>query len=64
MVIYGEKALLGKEVKSHGDHRLAMTLAVAGLVARGNTSIQNAGVAEISNPDFWEELNRLARYSP
>ena len=62
MVIYGEKALLGKEVKSHGDHRLAMTLAVAGLVARGNTSIQNAGVAEISNPDFWEELNRLAMY--
>ncbi len=62
MVIYGGKALLGKEVRSHGDHRLAMSLAIAGLVARGNTSIQNARVAEISNPDFWEELNRLARY--
>jgi 3-phosphoshikimate 1-carboxyvinyltransferase len=62
MVIHGGKALLGKEVQSHGDHRLAMSLAIAGLVAGGNTSIQNARVAEISNPDFWEELSSLARY--
>jgi 3-phosphoshikimate 1-carboxyvinyltransferase len=62
MVIYGEKELSGGEVRSHGDHRLAMSLAVAALVARGNTTIQNARVAEISNPDFWEELSRLARY--
>jgi 3-phosphoshikimate 1-carboxyvinyltransferase len=62
MVIHGGKALLGKEVRSHGDHRLAMSLAIAGLVAGGITSIQNARVAEISNPDFWQELNKLARY--
>jgi 3-phosphoshikimate 1-carboxyvinyltransferase len=62
MVIHGGKALLGKEVQSHGDHRLAMSLAIAGLVAGGNTSIQNARVAEISNPDFWEELSSLAKY--
>jgi 3-phosphoshikimate 1-carboxyvinyltransferase len=62
MVIHGGKALLGKEVRSHGDHRLAMSLAIAGLAAGGNTLIQNAQVAEISNPNFWEELERLARY--
>jgi 3-phosphoshikimate 1-carboxyvinyltransferase len=62
MVIHGGKALLGKEVRSHGDHRLAMSLAIAGLIAEGNTSIRNAHVAEISNPYFWEELNRLTRY--
>jgi 3-phosphoshikimate 1-carboxyvinyltransferase len=62
MVIHGGKALLGKEVRSHGDHRLAMSLAIASLVAGGITSIQNARVAEISNPDFWQELNKLARY--
>jgi 3-phosphoshikimate 1-carboxyvinyltransferase len=62
MVIHGGKALLGKEVQSHGDHRLAMSLAIAGLVAGGITSIQNARVTEISNPDFWQELNKLARY--
>ncbi len=62
MIIHGGKALLGKEVRSHGDHRLAMSLAIAGLVAEGTTSIRNAGVAEISYPDFWEELSSLARY--
>ena len=62
MVIYGGRALLGAEVRSHSDHRLAMSLAVAGLVAGGNTSIQNAHVAEISNPDFWKELDGLAGY--
>ncbi len=62
MVIHGDRTLQGAEVKSHFDHRLAMSLAIAGLIARGNTSIQNAHVAEISNPDFWGELERLARY--
>jgi 3-phosphoshikimate 1-carboxyvinyltransferase len=62
MVIYGGSALLGAEVRSHSDHRLAMSLAVAGLIAGGNTSIQNARVAEISSPDFWKELERFARY--
>jgi 3-phosphoshikimate 1-carboxyvinyltransferase len=62
MVIHGVKALLGTEVRSHGDHRLAMSLAIAGLVAGGITSIQNARVAEISNPDFWQELTKLAKY--
>jgi 3-phosphoshikimate 1-carboxyvinyltransferase len=54
--------LHGEQVRSHGDHRLAMSLAIAGLIAKGNTSIQNAGIVEISNPDFWEELNKLAQY--
>ncbi|UCH50982.1 MAG: 3-phosphoshikimate 1-carboxyvinyltransferase [Chloroflexota bacterium] len=62
MVIHGDRALRGAEVKSHADHRLAMSLAVAGLIARGKTSIQNARVAEISNPNFWKELGGLARY--
>ncbi len=61
MVIHGGTSLLGNEVQSHGDHRLAMSLAVAGLVARGKTSIQNAGVVEISNPNFWGELSQLTQ---
>ena len=62
MVIYGGRALSGAEVRSHSDHRLAMSLAVAGLIADGNTAIRNARVAEISNPDFWKELEKLAIY--
>jgi 3-phosphoshikimate 1-carboxyvinyltransferase len=61
MVIHGGRLLLGAEVRSHFDHRLAMSLAVAGLVAKGSTLIRNARVAEISYPDFWEELENLAR---
>ncbi|MBC8275429.1 MAG: 3-phosphoshikimate 1-carboxyvinyltransferase [Chloroflexi bacterium] len=62
MVIHGGRLLLGAEVRSHFDHRLAMTLAVAGLVARGSTLIHNARVAEISYPGFWEEMEKLAGY--
>jgi 3-phosphoshikimate 1-carboxyvinyltransferase len=62
MVVYGGKTLVGNEVRSHHDLRLAMSLAVAGIVARGNTLIQNARVADISNPNFWEELEILAKY--
>ena len=61
MIIHGGRPLLGAEVRSHFDHRLAMTLAIAGLVARGSTLIHNARVAEISYPDFWEEMENLAR---
>jgi len=62
MVIQGGKALLGTEVKSHFDHRLAMSLAIAGLIAGGQTLIKNSQVAAISYPDFWEEMQKLARY--
>jgi 3-phosphoshikimate 1-carboxyvinyltransferase len=62
MVVYGIKTLVGNEVQSHNDHRLAMSLAIAGLVAKGNTLIQNARAADISNPNFWEELKMLANY--
>jgi len=60
MVVHGGRLLQGAEVRSHLDHRLAMTLAVAGLVARGSTLIHNSRVAEISYPDFWEEIEKLA----
>jgi len=62
MLIHGGKLLLGTEVKSHSDHRLAMSLAIAGIIAKGETVIHNAQVTGISYPTFWEELGRLARY--
>ena len=56
MVIYGGRPLSGTEVDSHFDHRLAMSLAVAGLVAKGETTIKHAQVAQISYPAFWQTL--------
>jgi 3-phosphoshikimate 1-carboxyvinyltransferase len=62
MVIYGGRLLSGTEVDSHFDHRLAMTLAVAGLIARRETTIKHAQVAEVSYPAFWQTLRRIAEY--
>ncbi|MER3419687.1 MAG: hypothetical protein C4290_03790, partial [Chloroflexota bacterium] len=44
---------------SRGDHRLAMTLAVAGLLADGETTIEDAGAVDVSYPAFWHDLARL-----
>jgi len=59
MIIYGGKPLLGTEVGSHSDHRLAMSLAIAGLVAKGETAINHAQIAQISYPAFWQDLLSL-----
>ena len=56
MVIYGGRTLSGKEVDSHFDHRLAMSLAVAALIAKGETTIRHAQVAQVSYPAFWQDL--------
>lgn len=60
MVIRGGAALEGTEVNSQGDHRLAMSLAVAGLVAGGQTRILNSRAARISYPGFREDMDRLS----
>jgi len=59
MAIYGPTPLKGALVNSHGDHRLAMALAVAGLVAEGDTRIEDAGCIDDSFPGFAETLVSL-----
>ncbi len=61
MVIHGGKKLRGALCRSHHDHRLAMSLAVAALIAEGETGIDGAEAASISYPAFWQELERLCR---
>jgi 3-phosphoshikimate 1-carboxyvinyltransferase len=52
--------LSGGEVESHGDHRMAMSLAVAALGASGPVFIRGAECVDISYPTFWPDLERLA----
>jgi 3-phosphoshikimate 1-carboxyvinyltransferase len=59
MVISGGRSLSGAEVDSHSDHRLAMSLAVAGVVARAETTIKHAQAAQVSYPAFWQTLQQL-----
>ncbi len=50
--IHGGGRLRGAEVEAGGDHRLAMALAVAGLVAEGETVVRGASCAAVSFPGF------------
>jgi len=56
--VHGPTPLRGAEVDSCGDHRLAMALAVAGLVADGPTTVHNAGVIGDSFPGFVDTLRQ------
>ncbi len=58
-IIEGVGQLQGAMVQSYGDHRLAMTLAIAGLVAHGETTIHDAECIPDSFPGFSEILDRL-----
>jgi 3-phosphoshikimate 1-carboxyvinyltransferase len=59
MAVYGPTPLSGASVSSHGDHRLGMALAVAGLVADGDTLVCDAECIADSYPGFAEALARL-----
>lgn len=59
LLIDGPCELHGATVTSPpGDHRIAMTLAVASLIARGETIIENADAIASSFPNFYETLER------
>lgn len=51
--------LQGARVRSWGDHRIAMALAIAGLAAEGETVVEDAGCLDVSFPDFAELLRGL-----
>ncbi|MBA7707440.1 3-phosphoshikimate 1-carboxyvinyltransferase [subsurface metagenome] len=60
MVIKGVGNLEGAECQSHGDHRIAMALVVAGLCARGKSEVLDSGCIATSFPDFQEQLEKIA----
>ncbi|HET9867928.1 MAG TPA: hypothetical protein VFQ06_11590, partial [Nitrospira sp.] len=45
--------------KSHGDHRVAMSIAIAGLTALDETRVHEADCIETSFPDFDQVLAQL-----
>jgi 3-phosphoshikimate 1-carboxyvinyltransferase len=57
--IQGPSPLEGVRIDSRGDHRVAMALAMAGLLADGTTEIDGAECAAISDPGFWDQLAAL-----
>jgi len=61
MIIHGGKPLHGSTIESKLDHRLAMSFAIAGLMADGETDIHGAEVVETSFPTFYKDLARLCK---
>ena len=59
MIINGVEKLRGAHCGSRGDHRVAMSLAVAATRARGETVIGDAGCASISFPEFFSLFEAL-----
>jgi 3-phosphoshikimate 1-carboxyvinyltransferase len=57
--IEGPTSLHGAQVRSLGDHRVAMALAVAGVLADGETQIEDAECVDISYPGFFDQLEEL-----
>ncbi len=58
-VVEGRTQLIGAVCDSHNDHRIAMALAIAGLIAEGETVIKNAECINISFPDFISVLEEV-----
>ncbi|RFU68490.1 3-phosphoshikimate 1-carboxyvinyltransferase [Peribacillus saganii] len=61
MIINGGSRLTGGSVSSHGDHRIGMMLAVAGLASAGEVTLENPEAIAVSYPQFFEHLSSLVQ---
>ena len=59
MIIAGGGGLKGGECESYGDHRMAMSLAVAGLISEDGIEINDVECVNTSFPGFWRMLSSL-----
>jgi len=59
LVVTGSSTLRGATVRSHGDHRIAMAMAVAALGADQPTRVEGWGAVATSYPGFADDLARL-----
>ncbi len=60
MVIHGAPTIKGGAGDSHKDHRMAMALAIAGLVSLEPVQVLQPGSVTISYPGFWRDLERVS----
>ena len=59
LIITGESKFNAAEVDSETDHRVAMSLAIASLLAKGSSKISRADASNVSYPTFWDDLAKL-----
>ena len=61
MTIAGGKPLHGALIRCHADHRIAMSFAVASLIAEGSVNLDDESCVRISYPGFFRDLTSLRR---
>ncbi len=61
LIIEGKSKLNGGEIKSYGDHRMAMMGIIASLITTENVTLDSIESINISYPTFLNDLNKLAR---
>ncbi|MCT8138903.1 3-phosphoshikimate 1-carboxyvinyltransferase [Anaerobacillus sp. CMMVII] len=59
MIIHGPTLLSGGKVASFGDHRIGMSMAIAGLVANQPVEIDEIEAVDVSYPNFFQHLEEL-----
>ncbi|RYG73605.1 3-phosphoshikimate 1-carboxyvinyltransferase [Lentibacillus lipolyticus] len=59
MIINGKSALTGGQAKAYHDHRIAMMLAIASLIAKQKVVIDDVSSIAISYPDFFQHLRDI-----
>ncbi len=59
LIVHGPSCLRGSKVQCHGDHRVAMALAIAASLAEGETELYGASAVSISYPGFWRILHEI-----
>ena len=59
LTIVGGNSLQSAHLDSYGDHRIAMSLAIAGLRSKGVMTIEGADCATVSYPNFYASLQEL-----
>ena len=60
-IIKGPTPLKATKIKTYGDHRIAMTFAIAGLISKEEIELDNPDCVSISFPKFYQELERLKK---
>jgi 3-phosphoshikimate 1-carboxyvinyltransferase len=59
MIVPGGGTIGGGQFQSYDDHRLAMTLGVAGLISTEPITVIDPDVAGVSYPNFWEIIDQF-----
>ena len=61
MIIEGSGKIQGGEFNSFGDHRIAMSIGIAGLFSDKPITVHGSKSVDISYPNFWKEINTISK---